>query len=194
MEPVTTTNLKLFLQRLGERCPGPAALYLLGGSALCLLGGPRVTLDVDYTAEVADEDFARFQAVLAELAAEMRLDLEDVPLGEFIPLPPGAWERRRTIGHFGHLEVYIFDPYSIALSKIARGFEADIEDVVFMLNGSVIEFDELERLFEHILPKASEADIIPMEFRGYFEELRRRVAEPKRGLFGRLRRKAKGKG
>ena len=134
MAPVTATNLESFLQHLGERWPGPVTLYLLGGSALCLLGSPRVTLDVDYMVEVVEKDAARFQAVLTELATEMQLDLEDVPLAEFIPLPPGAWERRCAIGRFGQLEVYIFDPYSIALSKIARGFEADIEDVVFMLN------------------------------------------------------------
>ena len=79
MESVTTANLKSFLQRLGERYPGPATIYLLGGSALCLLGSPRVTLDVDYTVEVAPEDTARFQAVLAELATEMQLDLKMCP-------------------------------------------------------------------------------------------------------------------
>ena len=68
MEPVTAVNLRSFMQRLGERYPGPATIYLLGGSALCLLGSPRVTLDVDYTVEVAPEDAARFQAVLAECA------------------------------------------------------------------------------------------------------------------------------
>jgi len=177
MESVTAANLKSFLQRLGERYPGPATIYLLGGSALCLLGSPRVTLDVDYTVEVAPEGAARFRAVLAELAAEMRLDLEDVPLAEFVPLPPGARERRRAVGRFGQLAAYIFDPYSIALSKIARGFEADLEDVVFMLREHLIEFDELERLFEQILPKAPEADIVPQEFRAYFEELRRQVTE-----------------
>ncbi len=177
MEPVTAVNLRSFLQRLGERYPGPATIYLLGGSALCLLGSPRVTLDVDYIVEVAPEDAARFQAVLAELAAEMRLDLEDVPLAEFIPLPPKARERRRAVGRFGQLDVYIFDPYSIALSKIARGFEADLEDVAFMLRERLIEFDKLERLFEQILPKAPEADVVPQEFRAYFEELRRQVTE-----------------
>ena len=120
MESVTAAKLKSFLQRLAERYPGPATIYLLGGSALCLLGSPRVTLDVDYIVEVALEDAARFRTILAELATEMRLDLEDVPLVEFIPLPPGARERRRAVGRFGQLEVYIFDPYSIALSKIAR--------------------------------------------------------------------------
>jgi len=115
MEPVTSVNLRAFLQRLGERYPDPATIYLLGGSALCLLGSPRATLDVDYAFEIAPEDKARFQAALAALAAEMRLDLEDVPLDEFVPLPPGARERRRTVGRFGQLEVYIFDLYSIAL-------------------------------------------------------------------------------
>jgi hypothetical protein len=145
MEPVTAANLKPFFQRLSERYAGPSKIYLLGGSALCLLGSPRVTLDVDYTFEVAAEQVARFQAAVAELASEMRLDLEDIPFDEFVPLPPGAYERRRIVGRFGRLEVYIFDPYSIALSKIARGFEADLEDVLFMLRKRLIEFGRLER-------------------------------------------------
>jgi len=43
MEPVTAANLKAFLQRLGERYPRPARLYLLGGSALCLLGSSTIS-------------------------------------------------------------------------------------------------------------------------------------------------------
>ena len=104
----------------------------------------------------------------------MRLDVERVPLGEFVPLPPQAHERRRLVGRYGQLDVYIFDPYSIALSKIARGFEADLEDVVFMLHEGLIEFGELERHLNAILPDASKADIDPTEFRSYFEEIRRR--------------------
>jgi len=178
MEPVTTVTLKAFLRRLGERYPDPATFYLLGGSALCLLGSPRTTLDVDYMFEVAQEDAARFKAVLDELSAEMRLDLDAVPLAEFIPLPPEAHERRRAVGRFGQLEVYVFDLYSIALSKIARGFEADLEDVVFMLREHLIEFGELERFFKIVLPQAPRADIVPQEFQAYFEEVRRRIAAP----------------
>lgn len=175
MEAVSVTNLTLFLQRLGERFTAPATLYLLGGSALCLLGNPRTTLDVDYTFEVAPEDTSRFQTTLNELAAEMRLDLENVPIAEFVPLPSEAKQRRRIVGQFGQLQVYIFDPYTIALSKIARGFEADLEDVVFMLRERLITFDELERLFAQVLPQAIQADIIPQEFQAYFAELKRRI-------------------
>jgi hypothetical protein len=91
-------------------------------------------------------------------------------------LPPQAYERRRLVGRYGQLEVYIFDLYSIALSKIARGFEADLEDVMFMLHKGMIDFPELERHFRVILPDAAKADINPNEFRGYFEEVRRRLA------------------
>ena len=174
MEPVTSIMLKTFLQRLGERYPNPAEIYLLGGSALCLLGSPRETLDVDYTFEISLEQSQAFQAALEQLGAEMKLDLESVALGEFIPLPPEAYQRRRFVGRFVSLDVYIFDLYSIALSKIARGFEPDVEDVLFMLTQKLIAFDELERLYQIILPQAARSDIDPKEFRAYFEEVRRR--------------------
>ena len=49
MESVTTKVLLTFFQRLGEQITEPVTIYLLGGSALCLLGSLRETLDVDYS-------------------------------------------------------------------------------------------------------------------------------------------------
>jgi hypothetical protein len=115
------------------------------------------------------------ETVAAQLAREMRLDLECVPLAEFIPLPPNANARRRVVGKFGHLDIYIFDLYSIALSKIARGFEADLEDVMFMLREGLIQFSALEQHAQAIQPNLTQADIDPNEFRAYLEEIRRRV-------------------
>lgn len=175
MEPVTSEALQAFLGRLSERYSGRGAFYLLGGSALLLLGGPRETRDVDYALELEPGTKVAFQRVLEALATELNLDLELVLLEEFIPLPPRAHERRQLVGHYGQLEVYIFDPYSIALSKIARGFESDLEDVVFMLRQGLIEFTELEQLFNVILPDAPKVDIDRAEFRTYFDEVRRRV-------------------
>lgn len=177
MEPVTSDTLHAFLQRLGERYPGTGAFYLLRGSALCLLGNPRTTVDVDYTFELDAGSAEELEATVNELATEMHLDVDAVPLGEFVPLPPQARERRRFVGRYGQLAVYIYDPYSIALSKIARGFEADLEDVMFLLHQGLIEFADLERHFNTVLPNAPQADVIPSEFRAYFEEIRRRVRE-----------------
>jgi hypothetical protein len=97
-----------------------------------------------------------------------------VPLAEFLPLPPLAHQRRRLVGRYGQLQVYIFDLYSIALSKIARGFESDLEDVTFMLRNGLIEYEELEHHFQAVLPEAAKFDIDPREFRAYFAEIRRR--------------------
>jgi hypothetical protein len=164
----------MFLQRLGERYPKPASLYLLGGGALCLLGSPRATLDIDYDLDLPPDQHAALQSVIAELAAEMRLDVELVALAEFAPLPPRAHERRRLVGRYAQLDVYVFDLYSIALSKIARGFESDLEDVLFLLQRRLIEFEALEQYFNAVLPMASKSDIDPKEFRAYLAEIRQR--------------------
>ncbi len=175
MKPISSESILTFLNRLGARYTGQCAIYLLGGVALSLMGNPRVTQDLDYAVELAEGAEKDFQAAIARLAHGMQIDVEEVCLGEFIPLPPGAWERRQPIGRFGQIEVYLFDPYSIALSKITCGFESDLEDAVFLLGEGLIDFAELEDHFEAVLPDALEADIDPQEFRGYFEEVRRRV-------------------
>jgi hypothetical protein len=53
MRSITSLALQKFFTRLGQEIPARATFYLLGGSALCLLGSPRETLDVDYAIEGA---------------------------------------------------------------------------------------------------------------------------------------------
>jgi len=65
--------------------------------------------------------------------------------------------------------------YTIALSKIARGFESDLEDVLFMIQTGVIQYAELEEHFHEVLPRAAQFDIDPRDFRAYFAEIRRQM-------------------
>jgi hypothetical protein len=106
------------------------------------------------------------------VAAELKLDVEAVPLNEFIPLPPNANARAHFVAQYGNLEV--FDLYSIALSKIARGFESDLEDVLFLLDDGLIDWVELEGYFQDVLPDISKADIDPHEFTLYFTAIKNR--------------------
>jgi hypothetical protein len=93
---------------------------------LLLLGNLRQTLDIDYTTDLDSQQQQSLETIMNELAAEYRLDVEAVPIAEFVPLPPGAETRRRFIGRFSQIDVYLYDLYTIALSKIARGFDTDM--------------------------------------------------------------------
>lgn len=177
MEPVTPETLTEFLTRLGESYSNPATLYLLGGSALLLLGNPRQTLDIDYTTDLHPQEQQSLETVMNQLAAQYRLDIEAVPIAEFVPLPPGSETRRHFVGRFGQIDVFLYDLYTIALSKIARGFETDLEDVVFLIQANLIDLTELQNYFQVVLPRAAQADIIPSEFQQYFQDLLLRLAK-----------------
>lgn len=173
MGSVTDAEIREFLLRLGERYSKSARLYLLGGGALRFLGSPRRTVDVDVTLETVSSRRDELIKAMQTLADELQMELEIVPIEEFIPLPDGAQSRHREVEQFGTVEVYIYDPYSIALSKVSRGFEADLQDVVFMLEESIIELEQLDQYIEAALPVAWEYDIDPDALEHYFEEVRR---------------------
>lgn len=172
MGSLATAEIQAFLRRLSDRYPHPATIYLLGGSALCFLGNPRRTVDIDYT---VDPTAVALVAEIEALADEMRLELEAVPIEEFVPLPDGSAERHQWIGQFGALQVYVYDPYTIALSKLSRGFEADLQDVLFLLRKQIIALDELARYVEAALPQAWDFDINPADLRLYFDEVKRQL-------------------
>jgi len=77
-----------------------------------------------------------------QAAKELQVHVETVPLDRFIPLPPEGTRRNIYIGQFGNLEVFAADPYSIALSKLDRGFDTDIENIVFLIQSQPINMDE----------------------------------------------------
>ena len=177
MGEIASAEILEFVQRLGGRYSGSATLLLLGGSALCLLGNPRRTLDIDYLVEGPSDQVAELQATVDTVAAEMRLEVEVVPLGEFIPLPDGAESRHRQVGQFGSLTVCVFDPYSIALSKVDRGFEADLQDVVFLVRQGIIDLEQLEAYVAAAVPHAAGFDLVPADMRQHLEAIRRLVQQ-----------------
>jgi hypothetical protein len=172
MKNLDRSIIQEFLARLVNRCPTLATLYLLGGSALILLGSSRDTLDIDYVGDDMQQN--EFQIVIAEVAAELGLDAEAVPIERFIPLPEGNEQRKIHIGQFGNVSAYIVDPYSIALSKVDRGFETDLEDVIFLIQHSLIHLEELESIIEKSLSRAGKFDFHP-EIRNHLEDLKKRL-------------------
>ena len=84
---------------------------------------------------------------------------------------------RGAISIFGSLatiEVFVADPYGIALSKLDRGFDTDIEDIVFLFQSQHIITDEFERMVQGVLPQANKYDLNP-DIREHLQELRNRL-------------------
>lgn len=153
MEHIAKETIYAFLAEVGRRYQKSADLYLIGGSALYLLGNPRPTLDIDYIGDDLRKN--ELQHIIDEVAHDMRLEVDAVPIDGFIPLASESFERRVFVAEFNGLHVYIFDPYAIALSKIDRGFDTDVEDILFLIRRGDVEYVELEKLVFMALEQAA---------------------------------------
>lgn len=167
------TEIQFILKTLGERVAPASRLVLVGGGALALLGSPRLTIDIDFIGD--DIHPNELHRTIMQIAREMKIHVEPVPIERFIPLPTGSDQRTIHIGQFGNLEVYVADPYSIALSKLDRGFDTDIEDIVFLVGHNFITLDQLERITRNALSYASKYDLHP-EILAHLQELKNRLS------------------
>lgn len=141
---MNNSQIQSILELLGKRVPASSRVFLLGGSALILLGSPRPTIDIDFVGDdVAPSEFDR---AIMQAAQELKILVEPVPMEKFIPLPDGSDKRNIRIGQFGNMEVFVADPYSIALSKLGRGFDTDMDDILFLIQNNHVDLKELERM------------------------------------------------
>lgn len=166
------TEIQSVLQKLGERVPPASDLILVGGSALALLGNPRLTIDIDFVGD--DTHPSELHKTILQAAKELKISVEPVPLDRFIPLPKGSAERVIHIGQFGNLEVFVADPYSIALSKLDRGFDTDLADIVFLIQTNRVNFDHFEHMVREALPHAHKFDFNP-NILEHLQELKNRL-------------------
>lgn len=142
-----------FLRQLGEQSRAAGRIYLVGGSTVVFEGYRSRTLDIDLTLETSPAEEERLVRALRELKDKLSVNVELVSPGDFIPLPSGYRERSEFVGRFGRLDVFHFDLYSTALSKIERGTEQDFADVLALLKARRVEWATLEQCFHEILPR-----------------------------------------
>lgn len=165
-------EIQAILQNIGTRVPPDSQLTLVGGSALALLGSPRLTIDIDFLGD--DLHPSPLHQTVLEIARELKIYAEPVPLERFIPLPKGNEERTIHIGRFGNLEIYVADPYSIALSKLDRGADTDLDDIVFLAHNNLIRMDEFELMVRDALPQAKKFEFNP-DILEHLRELNKRL-------------------
>lgn len=132
---------------LGRVAPAGTRLYLTGGATAVLEGWRPSTLDVDIRIEPESDQVLR---AIAELKERLDINVELASPADFLPELPGWRERSRFRFREGALEVFDFDLYSQALSKIERALELDLVDVESMLAGGLVEGGLLRELLASI--------------------------------------------
>jgi len=165
-------EIRSILNRIGARVPPNSQLTLVGGSALALLGSPRPTIDIDFIGD--DIHPEPLHQTIQQIALELEIYAEPVPLNKFVPLPAGSEERIIHISQFGNLQIYVADPYSIALSKLDRGADTDYDDLLFLVQNNHVVMDEFERMVREALPFVSQFDL-NRDILEHLQELKNRL-------------------
>ncbi|MEM7126967.1 MAG: DUF6036 family nucleotidyltransferase [Chloroflexota bacterium] len=142
-------RIEQFLQRLGREFHRPGRIYLVGGTTMVYEGLRQQTLDIDLSIEVDDADHSAFIAIVRKLKNQLSMNIEEASPGDFIPLPSGHKDRSPYIGRSGQLDVFHFDLYSVALSKIDRSTGEDIADVLALLQTERLEMSKLTDCFRN---------------------------------------------
>ena len=114
-------------------------------------GAMAATLDIDLWLDVRDEH--EVQTALQQLKNALDVNVELASPGDFIPLPAAWQSAARYVGRYGPLDVFYFDFYSLALSKIEHGTERDLEDVELLARQGLVTRERLDAAFQEILPQ-----------------------------------------
>lgn len=140
-------QIRRLARELGRAVPAGTRMYLTGGATAVLEGWRASTVDIDVRFE-PDSDAALSR--ISEIKERLSVNVELASPLDFLPALPGWQERSRFRFREGNLEVFDFDPYSQALSKLERGFELDLEDVRSMVSSGQVVPTRLAELFGEI--------------------------------------------
>ncbi|MGB8343445.1 MAG: DUF6036 family nucleotidyltransferase, partial [Ktedonobacteraceae bacterium] len=110
-----------------------------------------------------------------KLIERMQINIEFAAPGDFIPLP-SQWEAHaRFVGRYGLIDVFYFDFYSLALSKIERGNTRDIADVKLLIQQGIITLDELDKAYQEVLAQLGKGRyprVTPQRFTRRYQDVR----------------------
>jgi hypothetical protein len=149
---VDREQIENFLKNLGRTFRKPGRLYLVGGAALVHMGlRSGTTQDIDV--EVSGANTGEMFNAIRQLVRQMNINVEPASPGNFIPLPSQWMAQSKFIGRYGTVDVFYFDFYSIALTKIHRGTTRDINDVGLLVQQKIITLQGLDAAYQEILPQ-----------------------------------------
>ena len=147
---VDPRKLEQLMRALGREAQGSGCIYFTGGASALLIGWRQSTVDIDIRLD--PEPPGIFQAI-AKLKQELHINIELASPQDFLPPLPGWRDRSMFIGRQGQILFYHYDFTAQALSKLARGYDRDINDVQAMYAQKLFDLDQLCESFAAIEPE-----------------------------------------
>ena len=175
---VTKADIEKFLDALGKSFHKPGRLYLAGAALVHIGLRSGFTMDIDVAIEASDED--EMVTAIRRLVEKMQINVEFASPGDFIPLPTQWMAQARYVGRYGSIDVFYFDFYSLALSKISRGNERDLIDVQLLFQKKLITLEELDAAYNEVLPRMGKRPYInlnPQRFTERYALIRQKLQE-----------------
>ncbi len=124
-------------------------------------------------------DPANLTGQIAQLKQKMNINIEFASPGDFMPLPT-QWEARsQFIKRYDQVDVFYFDWYSIALSKMQRVNRQDVIDVQLLIQKGFVDITELDFLYQDVLNKVGKPpydrlfpNLSPQQFAQHYQAAR----------------------
>jgi hypothetical protein len=147
----------------------------VGGAAL-VHAGVRPGFTVDIGVQVGGKNEGELIVAIQRLIQQMQINVEFASPADFMPLP-SDWEMHaQYVGRYGEIDVFYFDFYSIALSKIERGNSRDIADVKLLVQQKIISLDELDIAYQEVLAQLGQGQfpkLTPQRFSDRYLAIRK---------------------
>ena len=126
MDNIDLTRLRRIFDLLGRAIRGPVEVHIAGSIPTLIMGlTARPTGDIDFVDEIPVE-VRNQRTVLRKIKTEFGLKLGHVQ-SHYLP---AHWQnRRKWLGDFGGLRVYVVDEYDIFVSKLSSKKEKHQSDL-----------------------------------------------------------------
>jgi len=139
-----------FLEAVDKKLEAPVTLHCIGGFVVeAVYGIPRKTGDLDYIRvdpRGAFQFLDEIAGVQSELAQRHKLYLQKVSVHDY----PDGYEKRLRKLDLGlkMLQLFVPDPYDLILTKLARNFGKDREDVKALAQLQNLRFSIFSKRYE----------------------------------------------
>lgn len=137
-------KIEQLMNILGRESRGAGCIYFTGGASALLIGWRSSTVDIDIRLD--PEPPGIFQAI-AKLKQDLKINIELASPQDFLPPLPGWRDRSLFIGKRGQISFYHYDFTAQALSKLSRGYDRDLNDVLAMYSQGLFLLEDLRDCF-----------------------------------------------